>query len=234
MHIITLKQSKLKDGVFMLFFADLIFLSIAVSLDSFGVGVSYGMRRIRVPFLSLLIIMLCTGVMVLISMTIGNALSSLISPTFAEIIGSLILVFIGSFSLYNVLRTKKNDEAEENPIRYEPKEKEWKIEIRKLGLFITILKKPQQADLDNSGIISGKEALLLGFSLALDAFGAGLGAAMLGYSPVLTAILIAVMSGGFVFFGIKSGFVLSQRKWMQQMAFLPPCLLIALGLFRLL
>lgn len=219
----------------MLFFTGLILLAIAVSLDSFGVGVTYGMRRIRVPFISLLIIMLCSGLVVLASMTIGSLLSSFISPHIAEIIGGLVLVSIGLFSLYNVVRTKKNNQSEESKItQYEPKEKEWKVEIQKLGIFITVLKKPQQADLDNSGIISGKEALLLGFALALDAFGSGLGAAMLGYSPIITATLIALMSGLFVFFGIKSGFILSQRKWMQQMAFLPPCLLISLGLFRLL
>ncbi|CAM4023766.1 sporulation membrane protein YtaF [Paenibacillus alkaliterrae] len=220
----------------MLFFGGLILLTIAVSLDSFGVGVTYGMRRIRVPFISLLIIMLCSGVMVLTSMTIGSLLSSFISADFAGIIGSLILISIGLFSLYNVIRSKKNIESiEENPItKNEPEEIEWKLEIKKLGLFITVLKKPLQADLDRSGTISAKEAVLLGFALALDAFGAGLGAAMLGYSPFVTAMLVALMSGLFVFFGIKSGFVLSKRKWMQQLAFLPPCLLITFGLFKML
>ncbi|MCC5910644.1 MAG: sporulation membrane protein YtaF [Clostridiaceae bacterium] len=217
------------------FFTGLILLAIAVSLDSFCVGVTYGMRRICISFISLFIIILCTGLVVLASMTIGSFLSSFISPDIVEKIGGLILVSMGLFSLYNVVRTQKSNQSEEGKItQYELKEKKWKAEIQKLGIFITVLKKPQQADLDNSGIISGKEALLLGFALALDAFGAGLGAAMLSYSPIITATLIALMSGLFVFFGIKSGFILSQRKYMQQMVFLPPCLLISLGLFSLL
>lgn len=216
----------------MLFFSGLILLAIAVSLDSFGVGVTYGMRRIRVPILSLLIIMLCAGLMVWASMTIGGLLSLLISADIAEIIGGLILVSIGLFSLYNAVRAKHNNQSEESQrTPYVQKKKQWK---RNVGLFMTVLDKPQQADLDHSGVISGKEALLLGFALALDQFGAGLGAAMLGYPPIMTTTSMALMSGLFVFFGIESGFVLSQSKWMQQMVFLPPGLLIALGLFKLL
>ena len=52
-------------------------------------------------------------------------------------------------------------------------------EIRSLGVVIHILKKPTRADFDRSGIITGLEALFLGVALSLDAFGAGIGAAML-------------------------------------------------------
>lgn len=217
----------------MLFFTGLILLTIAVSLDSFGIGISYGLSRIHVPLTSIFIIMLCSGMMVLASMMIGNVLSSVLSPDSAKIIGGSILIFIGLFNLSNIIRTKRNEPSTENlkinSTQHE-QEKEWKFEIQKLGLLITILKKPQKADLDNSGVISKKEALLLGIALALDAFSAGLGAAMLGYPPILCALLVSVMSGLFVLLGIKSGFILSQKKWMQQVVFLPPCLLISLGL----
>lgn len=216
-------------------FLGLILLAIAVSLDSFGVGVTYGMRKIRVPFISLFIIMLCSGLVVFVSMTIGNLVSSFISSGTTKVIGSIILISIGLISLYNVVRTKNNDQSDESKVKsYEPKEKEWKFELQKLGLIITVLKKPQEADLDNSGIISGIEALLLGFALALDAFGAGIGAAMVGYSPITTAMVIALTSGLFVFLGIKSGFILSKIKCMQKMVYIPPFLLISLGLFKLL
>lgn len=221
----------------MLFYAGLILLTIAVSIDSFGVGFTYGMQRIRVPFLALLIIVLCSGMMVLLAMTIGNVLGAFITPKFAKILGGLILIGLGSFSLFNIIRSKKNgnmDSIEKKRItEIQPKEKEWKLEIKKLGIFITVLKKPQDADLDHSGIITGKEAFLLGFALALDAFGSGIAAAMIGYSPLLTAILVAIMSGLFVYLGIRSGYILSKKKWMQKLVYLPPCLLILLGLLNI-
>ena len=123
----------------MLYFTGLILLAIGVSLDSFGVGVAYGVNKIRVPRLSLLIIMLCSGLVVLASMTFGILLISLISPHIAEIIGSLILISIGLIGFYNIVRTKHSNQSKESKaLQYEPKEKEWKFEIQKLGLFMDV------------------------------------------------------------------------------------------------
>src|SRR5690625_3884374 len=91
----------------MLFYTGLIFLVIAVSLDGFGVGVTYGMRKIHVPYSALFIIMLCSGIFVLLSMTIGNMLSTFISPQIAKIIGGCILISLGVFSLFNILRDRR-------------------------------------------------------------------------------------------------------------------------------
>ncbi|MFA1821770.1 sporulation membrane protein YtaF [Virgibacillus oceani] len=201
----------------MLLYTGLFFLVIAVSLDGFGVGVTYGMRKIQVPLIGLVIIMLCSGITVLIAMTIGSTLSSFISPSIAEGIGGGILIVIGLFSFYNLLLSKQEKPSEQ----------------KKQNILATVLNTPDKADLDKSGTISANEALLLGTALALDAFGAGIGASMLGYSPVITALLIASMSGIFVFCGIKMGMILSQSKHMQHMSFIPPLLLISLGIFNI-
>lgn len=199
-------------------------------MDSFGLGISYGLSRIRVPFIAIFIIMFCSGIMVLASMTIGNVLSSYLTPETAKIIGGFILISIGLFNLVNVIRSKKRS-PDNAPINKSiPQEKQWKIHLQKLGIIITILKEPQEADLDNSGVISKKEAFLLGLALSLDAFSTGLGAAMLGYPPLICAIFVAIMSGLCVSIGIKLGVFLSQKKWVQQVAFLPPFILISLGL----
>lgn len=207
----------------MLFYTGLFFLVIAVSLDGFGVGIAYGMRRIRVPVPALLIIMLCSGVIVLTSMTIGSMLTSIISPDMAKIFGGFILVCIGIFCLWNVGRTKK----EENSLQSKQRESQ-------LSQFTSVLKEPRTADLDRSGAISMQEAFLLGFALALDAFGAGLSAAMLGYSPFLTPGLIAFMSGLLVFCGTHIGLFLSNNRWVKKLTLLPPFLLIALGIYNML
>ncbi|WP_449355459.1 sporulation membrane protein YtaF [Virgibacillus natechei] len=201
----------------------LLFLVIAVSLDGFGVGITYGMRKIRVPLLGLLIIMLCSGVIVLLAMTTGNVLRSFISPDSTQVLGGTILIVLGCFSLYNIIRTKQ-----------ETKAKAADLESRKQNIFTTILTTPDKADLDQSGIISPNEALLLGAALALDAFGAGIGASMIGYSPIITAVLIAFMSGLFVFLGIQTGMLLAKNKYMQRLTYVPPFLLIALGIFNIL
>ncbi|MBP1971529.1 putative sporulation protein YtaF [Virgibacillus natechei] len=205
----------------MLFYTGLLFLVIAVSLDGFGVGVTYGMRRIRVPLIALLIIMLCSGIMVLVAMTIGNIISSFISPNIAEMLGGFILISIGCFSLYNISRPRREAEVESSSTE------------KRQNTISTVLTTPDKADLDRSGTISANEAVLLGSALALDAFGAGIGAAMLGYSPILTAVLIALMSGSFVFCGIKTGIFLSKNRYLKRMTYIPPLLLIALGIFNI-
>lgn len=204
----------------MLFYTGLLFLVIAVSLDGFGVGVTYGIRKIHVPVPGLLIIMFCSGIIVLLSMTIGSLLSSYISPNIAQIIGGIILISLGIFSLLQVVRQKKEMTKRQKKI------------LKKVLLF-KVLSTPDKADLDQSGTISMNEAFLLGIALAMDAFGAGLGAAIIGYSPLLTSVLIASMSGLFVYSGIKTGFVLSKMKKLSHMTYIPPLLLIALGIYNM-
>lgn len=39
----------------------LLLLAFALSLDGFGVGITYGLRKMKIPLLSVLIISLCSG-----------------------------------------------------------------------------------------------------------------------------------------------------------------------------
>ncbi|HLR62021.1 MAG TPA: sporulation membrane protein YtaF [Lentibacillus sp.] len=205
----------------MLYYTGLILLIIGVSIDGFGAGMTYGLRRVHVPLAALGIIMLCSGLIVYISMTIGNVIKSFITPALTDNIGGIILLAIGLYCLYNVIRSKQ-----EPPAEIVSDEETW-------DNFKTVMKEPHQADLDQSGRISLSEAVLLGFALAIDAFGAGLGAAMLGYSPIVTATSIALMSGLFVLCGVKTGIFLSQKKWMQKLTLLPPFLLMILGILNM-
>ncbi|WP_163970666.1 sporulation membrane protein YtaF [Oceanobacillus halotolerans] len=204
----------------MLFYTGLFLLVIAVSLDGFGVGVTYGMRKIHVPVNALFIIMCCSGIVVLLSMTIGNLFTTFLSPNIASMLGGFILIAIGIFSLVNIFRPKTESPTEASD--------------KQMSTFKTVLTTPDKADLDQSGTISINEAILLGIALALDAFGAGIGASMLGYSPVLTPILIALMSGIFVYCGIHIGILLSKSKHLQNVTFIPPLLLITLGILNIL
>lgn len=211
----------------MVFYINLLFIVIAVSLDGFGVGVTYGMRKIRIPFKALLVIMLCSGMIVMVSMMIGQLLRAIISPNVASLIGSTILIFIGIFVLFSIVRPSQRKNCEQT-VTHDVDEA-----TNQLQHFKSVLRDPFQADKDKSGTISVSEAFILGTALALDAFGAGLGAAMLGYSPIVTAVLIATMSGLFVFSGIKIGFLLSKNRMIARLTFMPPLLLICIGLFNL-
>ena len=100
-------------------------------------------------------------------------------------------------------------------------------------LIINILKEPVQADLNKSGEIDLKEAFFLGFALAMDALGAGLGAAMSGYSLFWTSLLV----GATEFIMINSGIIVGQRLQIDRLkktaTILPGGIIIILGLTKL-
>jgi putative sporulation protein YtaF len=218
-------------------------LALAVSLDGFGVGIMYGLRKIRIPLSSVGIISLWSGIVIFISMQIGVLMSSFLSPDAAKHVGAVILIGIGVWALVQLLTQKHL--AEEEPIELLHKEQPipsqafqktkelLSIELKRFGLVIQILRTPAIADRDRSGNISASEATLLGLALSLDAFGAGIGAALIGFTPLLTASVIAVASGLFIAIGLRIGFRYAELQWMRKLSFLPGCVLIIMGIMKL-
>lgn len=205
----------------------LLFLAFAVSLDGFGVGLTFGMRKMRIPFKSIAVIACCSAFSLGIAMMIGEFIGQFISTAAAEKTGGVILLILGIWVLYQYFKPDKQleDQAAEKLI--------FNFEIKSLGVVINILQKPLTADFDKSGTINGIEALVLGFALSLDAFGAGIGAAMLGISPFILSICIAAMSSLFIFAGLQSGKILSSSIIVQRLSFLPGVLLMIIGIMKL-
>ncbi len=205
----------------------IILLALAVSLDSFSVGFTYGLRKMRIPFKSIAIIACCSALTLTIAMLIGHLLQQVLSPVFAEKMGGVILIILGVWVIYQFFRPEKEKDIL-------PHEKVIiNLEIKSLGLVIHILKKPMSADFDKSGTITGVEAFMLGLALSLDAFGAGIGAAMLGFSPVILSFSCCLIEFIIVFFGIKIGSYFSQITWLQKFSFLPGILLIIIGIWKI-
>ncbi len=205
----------------------LLILAFALSLDSFSVGFTYGLRKMVMPVKSVLIIATCSAVSLLISVSIGHGLARILSPGITASLGGFILIALGVWVLYQFFRPEKEKEIIEHEKTIV------NFEIKSLGLAINILKKPMSADFDRSGTITGIEALMLGFALSLDAFGAGIGAAMLGFSPFYLAAAVAIMSSLFVLLGIKIGSFFHRFDWVQRLTFLPGILLIIIGVWKL-
>ncbi|TJY39697.1 sporulation membrane protein YtaF [Cohnella pontilimi] len=215
--------------------ASLLFLSFAVSIDGFGVGITYGVRKIKIPAGSVLIISACSGLVIFVSMLVGKLLMAWMSPHGASAAGAVILIGIGLWTFIQFIR---NGEAESrNTGKKEVADAPstvLRLEIRQLGIIIQILRTPSAADVDRSGIITTGEALLLGAALSLDAFGAGIGAGLIGFPPIITAVVIMAASGSFLWTGTQVGFRVAGWRWVRQLSALPGLILIAMGLLRLL
>lgn len=217
----------------------ILFLAFAISLDGFFVGITYGIRRIKVGITPLLIISITSGLIILGTMTLGNSLLIVLSPEMGRLIGAVILIGVGllvSFQTYKSLKIH-NDLNEGYSIIYADEKVKipeqvvtWRI--KPLGIIIKILREPTEADFDSSGTISNYEAVFLGLALALDALGAGFGAALTGFHPILIPVVVALTK--FIF--ISSGNMLGTRlvnllnTWA---AYLPGFILILLGVTKL-
>jgi putative Mn2+ efflux pump MntP len=234
----------------MLPFLSLAILALAVSLDGFGVGVMYGLRKIRIPLVSIAIISVCSGLVIFASMQIGAFAAKFLSPAVAKSTGAVILIGIGVWAIVQMWRQRpdngSSDDADTGPgsaaasdARTGPAAPTGgirtvlRIEMKRLGLVIEILRTPSLADVDRSGYISSSEAVLLGVALSLDAFGAGIGAAFIGFAPLVTAAVIAVSSGLFIATGLRVGLAYADTRWLQRLAVLPGCILIAMGIMKL-
>ncbi|MBB6452076.1 putative sporulation protein YtaF [Salirhabdus euzebyi] len=206
----------------------LLLLSFAVSLDSFTAGFTFGLRQIKIPLRSIVYIGVVTALVFLTAMLVGERLAAIFSPGIADIIGGVLFIVIGIWVIFQFFRDHKtkNNKTEEKPFVF-------KWEIKSLGIVIQILKDANQADMDRSGHIGGMEAIILGTALSLDAFGAGVGAAIFGYTPVLTALFTASMASLFLWIGTKSGHFLAKWSWVDKIAFMPGIILIVLGFMKL-
>lgn len=204
----------------MMYLMHLMFIVIAVSLDGFTVGITYGMRKITIALPALFIIMLCSGMIVFTSMIIGQVIRQFITPHTAQQVGGIVLICLGMFITFSIWCSRAENQK--------------KVPTKKRPPITSVIHDPAIADQDKSGSISAGEAFVLGIALALDALGAGFGAAMLGYTPTITACLIAFTSGLFVYSGMRIGLKLAENKGISKLTFLPPLLLISIGLASLL
>jgi len=202
----------------------IILFALAVSGDGFMVGVAYGIKKIRIPIPSLLVIALASTLAVTASMILGKGISTFIAPHWAATIGSCMIIMIGLYFLLQAGRQKicSLEHDEEDPLL--------SLNINALGIIIQILKKPAVADFDSSGEISIREAFFLGLALAMDALGAGVGLAMAGMNILLTAISVGMLK----FILVSSGLIVGRKipsQGMQGMAsLLTGLILLAIGI----
>ncbi|TYR80258.1 sporulation membrane protein YtaF [Priestia megaterium] len=206
-------------------------MAFAISLDGFGVGISYGLRRITIPMFSVMVITFCTAGALFSSMKVGALLINVLSTNHSKMLGGIILILVGSWNVYNIYRSSKK--SEESDSLTAEKSSVFSFQFKKFLFIINIVRLPQSADLDKSGVISGGEALLLGLALSLDAMGAGIGASLMGLSPMITSLITCVMSSVFLLAGLRVGHFYSTVKWVKRFNYVPAMLLILFGILKL-
>lgn len=76
-----------------------VLFAIAVSVDGFLVGIAQGMRGIKVPVATLIVINVVSGVVVFLSLSTGDYVANRLGLQAAKVIGSGILIILGTVML---------------------------------------------------------------------------------------------------------------------------------------
>jgi len=197
-----------------------VLLAVALSIDGFGVGLAYGIRKIKVSFFPIILIVFCSALALTFSLVTGQLVAGFIPNHLASALGGTILVLIGFWQLLEGLKKYRD-----NPVLLT-------IKLKTFGLVLQVIREPENADMDKSGDINYREALLLGAALNMDVMGVGFGAAIAGYSFLLipfvtTALFFALYSGLLIGEKYTTGF-LGKKGYI-----LPGTVLILLGIINL-
>lgn len=213
----------------------ILMLATAVSFDSFAIGTTYGLARIRIPFFARILVSLISATMLLLAMVVGQVLSQWFSTEAADLLGAGILILLGLYTFWRGYQSQDTPE-EVGLSTSEPPTQPYlvfNIRIPVMGLMIQVIKQPLAADYDKSKIISFQEAILLGIALALDSLAAGIGAAVLGLSPGYTGGAVVLANLLFLSLGLQGGRVLKEKMKRIPLQWLPGSLIILLGILRI-
>ena len=212
-------------------------MAVALSLDGFGVGLAYGLRRIRIPMSSLITIALCTVFAMGISMLFGSWVTLWLRFIPARLLGATILLTLGVFQLARAIWNRKREIFPEAVpamavvVQKPVLEPVFRFQLSFFGLVIQVLKTPDIADVDGSGGISLRESLLLGSALAMDAFASGIGAAMAGVTLSVIGI-VALTQIMMLRLGQQMAGKIPEN-WTAKAEYLPGAVLILVGLGKL-
>lgn len=186
-----------------------LFLAISSSIDSFGIGITYGIKNTKMSLFGKIILFFISIISAYFSIFCGNIIQNIIPETFTKIIGSFILILIGLYICFEALKKKKNSS--------------------------NIFNNPICSDLDNSLTIDSKEAFLLTIALSLDSFCIGIGGSItdanLSLFPLFVGIfqLFFLHSGTFLGIHINKFCKLPENIW----SILSGILLIFIGIFNI-
>ena len=198
-------------------------IAISLSIDALGIGISYGVREIKIPLISKAIISLQSFLIMTISLFLGNIIFDLIPSYLGKYIGVIILFGMGIFMIVQPYLPKK--------------EKVYRIKtfsLKYAGLTIKIIKSPPVCDFNLSKTIEPFEALYLGIALSIDSLGVVFGSSAVGITillPLLAVVFQIILLSIGILWGkkVKKASNISENIWVA----LSGTILIFMGLIKI-
>ena len=191
--------------------------AISANIDSFIVGMSYGIKKSNIDLLKSTVISLVTLTGTVIAILMGTQISQFLPASSTQAIGCALLIGLG---LYYIIKSFFSY------IREKIKKAEVKSNECGSGTQNNL---PAKASL-----LTMKEGLFLGLALSINNFGMGIGASITGLKLLPTAVMSLVVSVIFLYAGNLIGKTKVPHISDQSADFISGLILAALGIYELL
>ena len=184
-----------------------IILAISSSIDSLGIGITYGIKNTKISVGAKSILFFISFIISIISIYFGNLLKYIFPDFLIHYLGSFLLILMGLFMCFQSVKVSKqeNEIKDDKHLKIADTEKIYSFFIKCLGITIKIIKNPNSSDLDKSNVIDSKEALFLGLALSLDSFCIGIGFSMLNTFSIIFPLLTSCFQLFFLSLGNYCG-----------------------------
>ena len=173
-------------------------LSISSSIDSLGIGITYGIKNTSISNKGKLVIFFVSFIVTIVSLYLGNILKFIFPDFIVDYLGSFLFIIMGIFICFQALNKNKNIDNKKNKIS---KTKTYSFFIKFLGITIKIIKDPISSDLDNSNKIDSKEAFFLALALSMDSLCVGIAGSIIGINNYIFPFLIGLFQVFFLGLG---------------------------------
>lgn len=168
-------------------------LAVSSSIDNLGVGMSYGIRKIKISHAANMMIAFICFLFSYIGIYFGKWISVILPGFLPVLLGAFILSVIGIRIILLAVPRKTQETACVD------------VSSKKEGRFSGLLKNPEAADADGSGEIGMLESMVLGVAVSANALTNGLSAGLIGLSPAAISITAAVGSFLTIWMGCMLG-----------------------------
>lgn len=171
-------------------------IAVASNLDNLGVGLAYGIQKIRVSHSANALIALVSLLAAWLSAHVGRVAHAHLSPALAHAVGAGLLLGIGIWVFVQpIVSARRGKKTEHDPLE----------KSRRYASPTEILGHPESADLDHSRHIGCWEAIVLGVALSINALAGGFDAGVVGIPALEEALAVGLFSFVSIFAGVYFG-----------------------------
>lgn len=200
-------------------------LVLSLCIDTFVTSIVYSSNKIKIPVVSGLIIDTICSLFLAISLFFGYIIKDFIPINIASTISFLLLLILGVYRLFEAFF--------KNLIKkYYDKGSPLTFKIFEFKFILQIYADEVKADLDESKILSPKEAFFLAVALSLDSLTVGFGCS-LGTVNYLATVLLSFLVGALLL--VLGGYVGKKisKNYNLNLSCLSGVLLIILAFIRI-